>query len=97
MSVRLDAQTPESCLELFCQGLACKLSDYNAADIKTEFGESVDETKNFLIVSDAQVSPSLVLLNGIGIDRDNDLRIFGNALSILILLSGSKPGNTLDA
>ena len=80
MSVRLNAEASESCFELLGQRLACKLGNYNASYKESELGESIDQAENFLVIGNSQVSSSLILLNGISIDRDNDLGIFRKGL-----------------
>ena len=80
VSVRLNAEASESCFELLGQRLASKLGNYNASYKESELGESIDQAENFLVIGNSQVSSSLILLNGISIDRDNDLGIFRKGL-----------------
>ena len=61
-------------------GLACILGDDHGRDSKTVAAEQVDQAQNVLVIGNAQVTASLVLLDVVRVDRDDDLDVIGNAL-----------------
>ena len=63
----------QSLSELLSQRLVRILGDRDRADIQADLGKSIDQAEHFLVVCDAEVTSSFILLDRIRIDRDNDL------------------------
>ena len=97
MPVDLYAERFELLLEGDRRRLVLEEGDNDSSDIKPEMAEDVDEPKNVGVVGDADVAPLLVFLDVARIDNDDDLGLVLSSSSIFILLSGSKPGRTLEA
>ncbi len=62
-------------LEQVRAGLAGVLGDGDGADVEPEVPEDVDQADDVHVVGDAQVAAHLVLLDVVGIDGDDDLRL----------------------
>ena len=92
MSISLYSEALEPCLERLREVLASKLRDNDASDKEAEFRKCVNETEDLLVVCDAKVAASLVLLDGISIYCYNDLGIFRKSLEHPDLAVGFKTG-----
>ena len=61
-------------------GLAGVLGDNHGRDSKTVAAEQVDQAQNVLVIGNAQVTASLVLLDVVRVNGDDDLNVVGYAL-----------------
>ena len=61
-------------------GLAGVLGDDHGRDSKTVAAEQVDQAQNVLVIGNAQVTASLVLLDVVRVNGDDDLDVVGYAL-----------------
>ena len=73
MPVDFHAEPLELFLERECGGLSVEAGEDDGADVETYTAERVDETQNVGVVSDAEVSSYLILLDVERVDDDNDL------------------------
>ena len=87
-----DAQVRKAVAEHVRGGLAGILGQHHAGDAKTVRAEDVGQTKHVLVVRDAQIATSLVLLNVVGVDGDDDLDIVHQLLEHAELGVGFKAG-----
>ena len=97
MQLAGDAQVRKAVAEHVRGGLAGILGQHHAGDAKTVRAEDVGQTKHVLVVRDAQIATSLVLLNVVGVDGDDDLASSTSFWSMRNLVSDSKPGRTREA
>ena len=74
VGVDLDAQVLQAAAEGVRGPLAGILGDDHAAHEELLRPEGVDEAQHVLVVGDAQIAPDLVLLNGGGVDGNDDFR-----------------------
>lgn len=97
MTVNLEAERLHALFKHVRGRLTRILRQRDRADIETKAAENVDEPRHVGIVGDAQIAAALVLFDVARVDGDDDFRLIAQASSILILLSGAKPGSTRDA
>ena len=75
-------------------GLSSVLGDDHGRDSKAVAAEQVNQAQHILVIGNAKVTTSLVFLDVVRVDRDDNLDIVGDAFDMRNLLSGSKPGST---
>ena len=63
-------------MECVRRALAAVLCEHNAAHIKADGAECVDQAQNVLVIGDSEVAAHLVFFNVRRIDDDHDLRLF---------------------
>lgn len=80
VQIARDAERFQTAAEQVCRRLAGVVRDNDAADEKAHAAEDVHKTQRILVVSDAEVSANLVLLDVVCVDGDDDLDIVDEAL-----------------
>ena len=87
-----DAEGIETTTEGIGGRLAGILRDNHARDGKALAAEQINEAQRVLVIGDAEVSPRLVLLDVVGVDRDDDLGLGREALEHAELGIGLEAG-----
>ena len=73
MKICFHSQAFKSFAENICRCLSCVLGNYNTANIKSGFSESVDKSENISIISNAQISSDLIFNYIVSVDYNNYL------------------------
>ena len=75
VAVAADAQGGEPLQKGVCGHLTVVSGENDAAHVQVHAAENVDQTQHVLLVGDPQIAAGLVLLNGHGVDGDDDLHV----------------------
>ena len=75
-----NAERVQAIAEHIGGGLAGVLGDNHGRDGKTVAAEQIDQAQNVLVIGNAQVTASLVLLDVVRVNGDDDLDVVCNAL-----------------
>ena len=75
-----NAERVQAIAEHIGGGLAGVLGDDHGRDGKAVAAEQVNQAQHILVIGNAKVTTSLVFLDVVRVDRDDNLNVIGNAL-----------------